>query len=91
MQKTPLTDAMWAEYRRATGLSYNEYDVAAFGRGAGLETKLAELVLVGQKRATASLLRSFALDSAPLPVIGGYWIVVDSQDNPRCILRTMEL
>lgn len=60
MRKTLLTDAMWAAYRGATGLQHDDYAVAAFGNGTGFETKLAELVLAGRKRATAGLLRRWA-------------------------------
>jgi uncharacterized protein YhfF len=91
MRKTPLTDAMWAAYRGATGLQHDDYAVVAFGNGTGFETKLAELVLVGRKRATASLLRGFALDGEEPPVLGGHVVTVDREGNPRCIWRTTEL
>jgi uncharacterized protein YhfF len=66
------------------------YDVVAFGGSIGLETKLAELVLAGRKRATANLLRNF-VGEEKLPVIGGSVVTVDGDGKPRCIWRITEL
>jgi hypothetical protein len=90
MQKTALTDAMWAAFRAATGIPQDTYDVVAFARGSGKETELAELVLAGRKRATVNLMRNY-LAGEPLPIIGGYVVTIDGEGNPRCIWRTMEL
>ncbi len=91
MQKTHLTDTMWNAFKAASGVRQDNYDVVAFGRGSGLETELAELVLSGQKRATAGLLCASNEDGEPLPMIGGYAVTVDGAGVPRCIWRTIEL
>jgi uncharacterized protein YhfF len=91
MKKTPRTDAMWSAFAHARDITRDTYDVVAFGKGMGLETKLAELiVLAGKKRATAGLLRNFGPEEN-LPVIGGYVVTVDGSGEPRCIWRTTEL
>ena len=89
MDRTLLTDRMWAEFCSATGISTKSYDVVAFASGSGAETELAELVLAGRKRATVNLLRNYEHD--PLPVIGGYVVTVDGEGYPRCIWQTIEL
>ena len=54
-------------------------------------TELAELVVDGRKRATAALLRQFSPEGEPLPIIGGYVVLVDGHGRPRAIWRTKEL
>lgn len=52
---------------------------------------LVALVLDGRKTASAGLLRSFDEDHDPLPIAGGYSIVLDGRGAPRCIIRTREV
>jgi uncharacterized protein YhfF len=53
--------------------------------------ELADLVVRGPKRATAGLLRDFAVGGEPLPRVGGHVVVVDGKGMPRCIWRTTEV
>jgi uncharacterized protein YhfF len=48
-------------------------------------------VVDGRKRATAALLRQFSPEGEPLPIIGGYVVLVDGHGRPRAIWRTKEL
>jgi uncharacterized protein YhfF len=50
--------------------------------------ELAELVLRGQKRATASLKRSYEHESEPLPAPGDLSIITDFSGLAKCIIRT---
>jgi len=63
----------------------------AFGMGPELETELAELVLAGKKRATASSLQATLMDGEPMPQIGTYSVILDGTAVARCVIRTTQL
>ncbi len=65
--------------------------MVTFGDSAAMADELAELVLTGPKRATAGLLRDFTLNAEPMPVVGGYVVVVDGNGRPVCIWRTTDV
>ena len=50
--------------------------------------ELLHLVLIGQKRATASSLLAFEANGQPIPKVGDYSIVTDWDGNPRCVIET---
>lgn len=57
-----------------------------------MQTELAELILAGPKRATASLaLRYDQPGLPPRPRPGDHVVVVDGTDTPRCIWRTTQV
>lgn len=90
--RTPATDAYWKTYCDAAGLSPGEvYEVVAFGDSPAMADELAQLVLHGPKRATAGLLRDFTVSGEPMPVDGGYVVVIDGSGRPCCIWRTTEV
>jgi uncharacterized protein YhfF len=91
--KTAATDAFWLAFRaKMPALAGpSGYDVVSFGDSPESATELAELVVLGQKRATAGLLRQFGPEGEPLPVIGGFVVLVDGRAQPRAIWRTTEL
>ena len=91
LPRTDATERFWREFRDATRVPVNDYDVVSFGDNAALATELAELVVSGRKRATAGLLRQFSPDGEPPPVVGGYVLLVDGEAQPRAIWRTTEL
>ena len=53
--------------------------------------ELAALVCIGQKRATAGLLESYAADDDPLPVLGGHLIVTSATGVPVAAVRNVQL
>ncbi len=59
----------------------------AFGDSAALANELAELVLIGTKRATCWV----ASDSANLTSLGQCWVMLDGSGVPKAILETVEL
>ena len=89
--KTPDTEAFWQAYARHAGLGAADYQVVAFGDGAALATELADLVVAGTKRATASLAREYADGVLPQPAVGDLVVVVDGAGVPRCVWRTTEI
>ena len=90
-KKTAETEHFWRAFLRTTETPECPYDVVSFADSPKLATQLMELVLCGQKRATAALLRQFGAEGEPLPVIGGHVVLVDGDGNPGAIWRTKEL
>lgn len=89
--KSEATEQFWDAFRTATGAHAERYDIVSFDDTPETANELAELVLSGRKRATAGLLRQFGPDGEPLPVIGGYVVLVDGSERPCAIWRTVEL
>lgn len=55
-----------------------------------LANSLLELVLTGQKKATASSLLSWKAEGT-MPKEGDYSIVTDWAGNPRCVIQTTKV
>ena len=64
------------------------YDAWAFG---GAPDRLAELVKKGIKTATCSALELYEAEDEPLPQPGDYSVILDSEDNAVCIIRTTKV
>jgi uncharacterized protein YhfF len=87
---TPGTDAYFARFLEATGLTDDRYDVVAFGSEPSTADELADLVVRGPKRATTSALRDYAPDGAEgdrVPRSGDHCVVVDGRGEPVCVYR----
>lgn len=67
------------------------YQVWYFGNTSEMARKLAELVLQGEKRATATLLESAKLHPESAPIDNGYSVVTDFEGNPQCVIQTTEI
>jgi uncharacterized protein YhfF len=86
---------MWIDFLMSTcGPGHQQAEIPpvpeawAFGYGAELETELAELVVAGTKRATASCLEGILADGDPMPFVGAYSVILDGAATARCIIRT---
>ena len=64
------------------------YEAWAFG---GDQDDLAELVRKGIKTATASALCLYEAEGESLPKPGEYSVILDSDDNAVCIIRTTKV
>ncbi|UYP44206.1 hypothetical protein NEF87_000491 [Candidatus Lokiarchaeum ossiferum] len=53
--------------------------------------KLAELVLSGTKRGTASLVDAYLAENEPFPKLGARSIITDFAGFPRCIIETVNV
>src|SRR5436190_14517257 len=89
--RSALIEAFWRSYREAAGLDHDNYDVVAFGAGAKMASELADLTVAGIKRATAGLVCQFGPDLEAPPVVGGYVVLLDGDQQPRAIWRTTEV
>ncbi|SHK72586.1 ASCH domain-containing protein [Chryseobacterium polytrichastri] len=54
-------------------------------------TSIAALVATGSKTSTGSLLWGYECENKPIPSIGEYNIITDSDDMPVCIIQTTTL
>ena len=77
-------EQMWAEYKKINPEIGDEIDAWAFGAEADL---LADLVLRGEKTATASSYDLYAVDKEALPQVGTFDVILDSQGEAVCIVE----
>ena len=79
LPRTPDTDAFWQAFRRNAGLDHDNYVVGSFGDSPEMATELADLVVTGIKRATASLARDYGEGREPTPEPGDFVMMQDGQ------------
>ena len=75
---------IWNKYKQINPSIGDEIDAWAFGVDADL---LADLVLKGEKTATASAYDLYEVDNEPLPREGTFDIILDSQNQAVCIVE----
>ena len=75
---------MWNSYKQITPSIGDEIDAWAFGLEPDL---LADLVLRGEKTATASAYDLYALEAESLPQEGTFDVSLDSQNQAVCIVE----
>ncbi|MEK3979558.1 ASCH domain-containing protein [Psychrobacillus sp. FSL K6-2836] len=82
-----LAQTYWDTYWKGkeTPLSVTSWQ---FG---GSPDELAQLVKDGVKSATCSLHLFYELEKEPLPKVDDYSIVLNSKDEPVCIIRTSDV
>jgi uncharacterized protein YhfF len=85
------TDAFWQAFRLYARLDHDNYVVGSFGDSPEMATELADLVIAGIKRATASLARDYGDGREPTPRPGDFVIMLDGKGRPRFIWRTTEV
>lgn len=56
-----------------------------------LANELLDLVLQGKKRATASSVEAYKNTKQPMPKVGDYSIITDWDNNPRCVIKTINV
>ena len=84
------TDAFWQAFRRYAEVDHDNYIVASFGDSPDMATELADLVIAGIKRATASLARDYDEGRESTPTPGDFVMMLDGEGRPRSIWRTTE-
>ena len=91
MPRSPETDAFWQAFRQYAGLDRDHYVVGSFGDSPEMATELADLVVAGIKRATASLARDYGEGREPTPKPGDFVMMLDGEGRPRLVWRTTEV
>ena len=79
---------MWNVYKKINPSIGDEIDAWAFGVEADL---LADLVLKGEKTATASAYDLYAIEDEPLLQEGTFDVILDSQDQAVCIVEITKI
>lgn len=81
---------MWEQYCRLNPECCGmEYD--AWNYGTETADELAALTLYGLKTATSSAFPMYIYDNVDLPKVGEYSIILDTEENAVCIIRTEEV
>lgn len=86
-------EAFWQRYLMSVGKDDREIytDVSCFGDSVNLADELIDLVLQGQKRATAGSLAEYESEGVAIPEAGDRWIACDGRGRPRAVIRTTEV
>lgn len=79
---------MFEKYADLYALDKENFTSWQFGN---VPDELARLVLRGIKTATASAFKLHELDHEPLPRVGDYSVVLDSQDQAVCVIKTSKV
>lgn len=82
--ETMTPEQLWNEYKTINPAIGDKIDAWAFGT---LADQLADLVLRGEKTATASAYELYKIENEPLPQVGTFDVVLDSQDQAVCIIE----
>lgn len=56
-----------------------------------LANKLLNLYLIGHKTAGSGLVKDYENCNEQLPKVGEFWIILDSNSNPKCIVKTIKV
>lgn len=69
----------------------NPIVASGYAGNAEITDGLLELYLSGKKVAGSSIVEDFLSAGDPLPQVGKFWIYLNSQAQPSCILRTEKI
>ncbi len=83
-------ELFWLEYLKTTppGLPEIPRITASYAGNKLTTDDLLHLYLIDKKTASSSILEDFTSANEPIPKIGDFWIILNSKDEPSCILRT---
>jgi len=79
---------LWDIFIKENNLNSCDYEAWTFGVDVDL---LAQLVVTGEKTATASAYPLYELENEPLPQTGAYSVILDSKENAVCIIQTTKV
>ena len=85
------TLAFWDKVKRETGVEGAFTDAYGIGDSPELKQELLGLILEGKKRASTTLVRESMLEGWPEPEVGQYNIVLDGNDEPAAVIRTVSV
>lgn len=86
-------EEFWSKFLQETNREQNTkyIDCFHFELTEKLANELLELVLIGQKKATASSLLAYELNGERVPRIGDLSIVTDWNNDPKCVIETTNI
>jgi uncharacterized protein YhfF len=84
--------AYWKSYLKALPEKpLNRFVEAGIPGDDKIADQLLALYLSGKKSAGSSLVKDFEIAGDPLPEVGNFWIILDSNKEPRCIVKTVRV
>lgn len=88
-----MIEKYWNRFIEEKGLDKDTkyFEVFHFHYEEKWANELLRLVLIGQKKATASSYHAFKLQGLELPQINDYSIVTNFNKEPKCIIQTKEI
>ena len=81
-------EQLWNEYKTINPTIGDEIDAWAFGVEPD---QLADLVLKGEKTATASVYDLYQIDGEPIPQAGTFDVILDGQGQAVCIIKVTKV
>ena len=79
----------WNSYLKTLAHEPSNFHVeAGIAGNKEIADELLELYLSGKKTAGSGLVKAYKLAGDSLPKVGNHWIILDSGDEPRCIVKT---
>lgn len=88
MTMNPSAQALWMQFKKATGITHDEYEAWSFGHSSEMADELLALVLRGEKTGTSSLHLFYELEQELLPQVGSYSVLLDGADQAQAIICT---
>ena len=88
MRKCMTGIELWNLFAKENNIDKNNCEAWAFGVEADV---LANLVVTGEKTATASAYPLYGVEDEPLPSAGEYSVILDSKDNAVCVIQTTKV
>ena len=81
----------WEKVKRETGIEGTFTGAYGIGDAPKLKQELLNLILDGKKRASTSLVKESELEGWPEPEVDQYNIVLDGDDKPAAVIRTVSI
>ena len=98
-KKTKAVETFWQQCRREYGIATNDYHAYTLGDPRCLDPTVPtldlsdhpRLILSRKKRGTAHLLRDFEISGVPLREAGDYWVILNYDNSPLCLVRITDV
>lgn len=87
----PIEKAYWLSYLASQAEEAQPKQALVTSGYAGtpaITDELLALYLAGKKYAGSSVVEDYAAAGEALPAVGNFWILLDAEAKPGCILRT---
>lgn len=82
----------WQQYVESINNEVDDFYVeAAMAGDESITDKLLELYLSGKKTAGTGLVKDYYAHDEDIPHVGNHWIILDSKEIPRCIVKTVSV
>lgn len=92
MSLTEKELSFWNSYLKTVDdKPVNPHIEAGIAGNKEIADDLLQLYLDGKKSAGSGLVKDYEIAGDPLPQIGNFWIILDSNKEPKCIVKTVRV